>query len=60
MHTHTHTPPAPAQGASVVAQMVKASACNTEALGSIPGWERSSGEGNATHCNSNILAWKTP
>ena len=33
-------------GASLVAQMVKASACNAGDLGSIPGWGRSSGEGN--------------
>ena len=29
-----------------MAQMVKASACNAGDLGSIPGWGRSSGEGN--------------
>ena len=33
-------------GASLVAQMVKASAYNTEDPGSIPGSGRSSGEGN--------------
>ena len=33
-------------GASVVAQMVKASACNVGDSGSIPGWGRFSGEGN--------------
>ena len=33
-------------GASLVAQTVKASACNAGDLGSIPGWERSPGEGN--------------
>ena len=31
---------------SLVAQIVKASACNAGDLGSIPGWGRSSGEGN--------------
>ena len=36
----------------------KASACNVGDLGSIPGWGRSPGEGNATH--SSILAWKIP
>ena len=33
-------------GASLVAQMVKASACNVGDPGSIPGWGRSSGEEN--------------
>ena len=33
--------------ASLVAQRVKASACNAEDLGSIPGLGRSSGEGNS-------------
>ena len=33
-------------GASLVAQMVKASACNVGDPGSIPGWGRSYGEGN--------------
>ena len=37
---------------------VKASACNAGDLGSIPGSERSLGEGNGT--SSNILAWRTP
>ena len=31
---------------SLVAQMVKVSACSVGDLGSIPGWGRSSGEGN--------------
>ena len=43
---------------SLVAQTVKASAYNVEDPGSIPGWRRSSGEGNGTH--SSILAWKIP
>ena len=33
------------------------SACNAGDLGSIPGLERSPGEGNATH--SSILVWDT-
>ena len=33
-------------GASLVAQMVKTSACNAGDRGSIPGWGRSPGEGN--------------
>ena len=33
------------------------SACNAGDLGSIPGSERSPGEGNATH--SSILVWDT-
>ena len=36
----------------------KESACNAEDLDSILGWERSPGEGKATH--SSILAWRTP
>ena len=40
----------------------KESACNAGDLGSIPGWERSSGEplekGTATY--SSILAWRIP
>ena len=36
----------------------KASVYNAGDLGSIPGWGRSPGEGNATH--SSILAWKIP
>ena len=36
----------------------KASACNAEDLGSIPGSGKSPGEGNAT--NSSSLAWKIP
>ena len=34
--------------ASLVAQMLKKSACNIGDLGSIPGWGRSPGEGNDT------------
>ena len=34
------------RGASLLAQMVKASACNEGDPGSIPGWGRSSREGN--------------
>ena len=37
-----------AEKTSLVAQMVKASACNVGDLGSIPGSGRSSGEGNGT------------
>ena len=33
------------------------SACQAH-VGSIPGWERSPGEGNATH--SKIFAWRIP
>ena len=33
------------------------SACQAH-VGSIPGWERSPGEGNATH--SKILTWRIP
>ena len=36
----------------------KASAYHARDLGSIPGSERSSGEGNGNH--SSILAWKIP
>ena len=36
----------------------KESACNAGDLGSLPGWGRSSGEGNATH--SSILSWRIP
>ena len=36
----------------------KESACSAGDLGSIPGLERSPGEGKATH--SNILAWRIP
>ena len=38
--------------------MVKESTCNTGDTDSIPGWERSLGEGNGIHCG--ILAWKIP
>ena len=41
--------------------MVKESTCSagdTGDTGSIPGWERSLGEGNGIHCG--ILAWKIP
>ena len=34
-------------GASLVAQMVKSSACNAGDPGSIPGWGRFPGEGNS-------------
>ena len=44
--------------ASLVAQMVKASAYNEGDLGSIPGWGRSLEKEMATH--SSILAWKIP
>jgi len=45
--------------ASLVAQTVgKASACNAEDLGSIPGSGRSPGEDMATH--SSTLAWRIP
>ena len=36
----------------------KESACNVGDQGSIPGLERSPGEGNATHCS--VLAWRIP
>ena len=42
---------------TLVAQSVE-SACNAGDLVSIPGLERSPGEGNATH--SSILAWRSP
>ena len=38
--------------------VVKNSAGNAGNLGSIPGWGRSPGEGNAAH--SSILAWRLP
>ena len=44
--------------ASLVAQTVKESVCNTGDLGSIPGSGRSPGKGMATH--SSILAWRIP
>ena len=43
---------------SLVAQMVKASACNVGDLGSIPGLGRSPGGGHGNH--SSTLAWKIP
>ena len=43
-------------GASLMAQMVE-SACNVGDLGSVPGSERSPGEGNGI---LGILAWKFP
>ena len=43
--------------ASLVAQMVKASAYNAGDPGSIPGWGRSLEKEMATH--SSILAWNT-
>ena len=45
-------------GASLVAQMIKESACNVEDLGSIPGSERSLEKGMAAHFS--ILAWRIP
>ena len=44
--------------ASLVAQVVKASAYNVGDPGSIPGWRRSLEKEIATH--SSILAWKIP
>ena len=38
--------------------MVKNMPANAGDMGSIPGWRRSSGGGNANH--SSILAWKIP
>ena len=43
-------------GASLMAQMVE-SACNVGDLGSVPGSERSPGEGNGI---LGIFAWKFP
>ena len=43
---------------SLMAQLVKESACNAGDLGSIPGLGRSPEEGLTTH--SSILAWKIP
>ena len=45
-------------GASLVAQIIKESACNVEDLGSIPGSGRSLEKGMATH--SSILTWRIP
>ena len=45
-------------GASLVAQMIKESACNVGDLGSTPGSGRSLEKGMATH--SSILAWRIP
>ena len=52
---------------SLMAQMIKASACNVGDLGSIPGWGRSSGEGNGNplqySCLENSMdgeAWWAP
>ena len=42
--------------ASLVAQWVKNPSANAGDVGSIPGWERSPGDGNAIHCS--ILAWR--
>ena len=54
------------KGASLVAQMVKESACNAGDLGSIPGSGRSPGEGNGyplkCSCLENCMdrgAWQT-
>ena len=44
--------------ASLVAQMVKESACNERELGTIPGEEDPLEKGMATH--SSILAWRIP
>ena len=44
--------------ASLVAQLIKKSACNAGDLGLIPGLGRSPRKGKATHCN--ILAWRIP
>ena len=43
---------------SLVALMVKESACDVGDLGSIPSWEDPLEEGMATH--SSILAWRMP
>ena len=45
-------------GASLVAQMIKESACNVGDLGSTHGSGRSLEKGMATH--SSILAWRIP
>ena len=45
-------------GASLVAQMIKESACNVGDPGSTPGSGRSLEKGMATH--SSILAWRIP
>ena len=42
-------------GASLVAQMVKVSACNAGDLGSIPGSGRSPGEGNGNPLQHSCL-----
>ena len=44
--------------ASLVAQVIKVSACNAGDTGLIPGLGRSPGKGNGTHSSS--LAWKIP
>ena len=44
--------------ASLVAQWVKNPPANAGDVGSIPGLERSPGDGNAIHCS--ILAWRIP
>ena len=48
----------PVSWASLVAQMIKKSACDAGDLGLIPGLGRSPGEGMATL--SGILAWRIP
>ena len=45
-------------GASLMSQWVKNPPAMGGDLGSIPGLERSPGEGKATH--SSILAWRVP
>ena len=52
-----HTPNRNSQVVLVVKNM-SANAGDTRDAGSIPGLERSPGEGNATH--SSILAWRIP
>ena len=52
-----HTPNCNSQVVLVVENM-SANAGDTRDAGSIPGLERSPGEGNATH--SSILAWRIP
>ena len=44
--------------ASLVVQLIKQSACNTEDLGLMPGWEDPLERGMATH--SSILPWRIP
>ena len=44
-----------ARRAFLVAQTGKESACNAGDPGSIPGWGRSPGKGNGTHCSNSCL-----